>query len=235
MTPILITVLTFAVFTLGNLWLSLARTRAMLDANSTPLRDPALAALVDRMAKAQGLAHMPVHIFEVEGVNGLAAADGRIFLTRGFLDRYQAGAVSAEELASVIAHELGHVTLGHTRKRLIDMTGGNALFLALAALLSRLIPGVGWIVAQALTQMLAAGLSRKAEHEADAYASALLLAAGIGTEPQKSMFRKLGRLTGGAGDAVPDWLRSHPRIEERIARIEEREAAWGITGNGRGP
>jgi putative metalloprotease len=76
--------------------------------------------------------------------------------------------------------------------------------------------------------MLAAGLSRRAEHEADAYASALLVKSGIGTAAQKSLFRKLTALTGGIGEGAPDWLRSHPRAEERVARIEEREARWGI-------
>ncbi len=228
MTAILIPVLLFAVFTLGNLWLSLLRTRAMLDRNSAPLRDPVLADLTDRLAAAQGVARLTVHVFEVPGVNGLAAPDGRIFITRGFLDRYRAGAVTAGEMASVIAHELGHVALGHLRRRMIDMTGQNAVALALATLLARFIPGVGWIVAQGVTAALAAGLSRRAEHEADAYASALLVKAGIGTAPQKSLFRKLGALTGGAGEGIPDWLRSHPHSDERIARIEAREARWGL-------
>jgi putative metalloprotease len=228
MTGIALTVLLVVVLTLGNLWFSLWRTKAMLDANSTPLRDPRLTALVDALAEAQGVPHLPVHVFEVPGVNGLAAPDGRIFLTRGFLDRYRAGAVTAEELASVVAHELGHVALGHTRRRMIDMTGQNAVVLALASLLARVIPGIGWIIAQAVTTALAAGLSRQAEHEADAYASALLVRAGIGTAAQKSLFRKLAALTAGAGEGMPDWLRSHPRAEERIARIEDREARWGL-------
>lgn len=228
MTAFLVPILAFVVIALGNLWLSVVRTKALLDAKSTPLRDPVLNGLVSRIAAAQGLPHVAVHVFEIEGVNGLAAPDGRIFLTRGFIDRYRAGAVSAEEMASVVAHELGHVALGHIRRRMIDMTGQNALFLALASLLARFIPGIGWIIAQGITTALAAGLSRKAEHEADAYASALLVKAGIGTGPQKSLFRKLSALTGAAGEGAPDWLRSHPRIEERIARIEAREARWGL-------
>lgn len=228
MIPLLVSALVFLVFTLGNLWMSVLRTKAMLDQNSQPLKDPVLTGLVERIAEAQGLPHVAVHVFEIDAVNGLAAPDGRIFLTRGFLNRYRAGQVTAEEMASVVAHELGHVALGHIRRRMIDMTGQNALFVALASLLARFIPGIGWIVAQAVTTMLAAGLSRRAEHEADAYASALLVKAGIGTAPQKSLFRKLSKLTGGTGDGAPEWLRSHPRTEERIARIEAREARWGL-------
>ena len=207
---------------------SVWRTGRLLDQKSHPLRQPEISALTRRMADALGLADLPVHVFEVDPVNGLAAPDGRIFLTRGFVQKYRAGEVSAEELASVIAHELGHVALGHTRRRMIDFTGANALFVMLTALLSRVVPFVGVFIANAISSALVARLSRRDEHEADAYASALLVKAGIGTEAQKSMFRKLARMTGSVGHAGPDWLRSHPPTDERIARIEEREARWSL-------
>lgn len=216
------------VMALAMYLVSARATLRTLDTNSRPLNDPDLNALTDRLAEAAGMQGLTVHVFDIPQVNGLAAPDGRIFLTTGFLQRYRSGEVTAEEMASVIAHELGHVAMGHAQKRVIDMTGGNAVFVVLSALLSRFIPIVGVMIAQAVTTALAAGLSRKAEHEADAYASALMVKAGIGTEPQKSLFRKLGRLTGGMGQGTPDWLRSHPQTEERIARIEEREAKWGL-------
>lgn len=221
--PILLAVAYGLVMYLFSAW----RTKGILDAQSRPLDDAALLAMTGRLAAAQGVDTLPVHVFEVPGVNGLAAPDGRIFLTRGFIDRYRAGAVSAEELAGVIAHELGHVAMGHARRRMIDMTGQNAVFVVLTPLLSRFVPFFGVWIARFIATALAAGLSRTAEHEADAYASALLVKAGIGTGPQKSLFRKLDALVGGTGGA-PDWLRSHPRTEERIRLIEAREAKWGL-------
>ncbi len=129
-------------------------------------------------------------------------------------------------MASVIAHELGHVALGHTRRRMIDFTGQNAVFVMLTALLSRFLPFIGIWIANFITSALAARLSRRDEYEADAYASALLVKAGIGTAPQKSLFRKLEALTGAKGAGAPAWLRSHPVTPERIAAIEAREARW---------
>ena len=204
---------------------SVWRTRQMLDRQSHPLRDPELLALTARLAEAQGIATLTVHVFDVPQVNGLAAPDGRIFLTEGFVQKYRDGAVSAEELASVIAHELGHVALGHTRRRMVDVTGANALFVMLTALLSRFVPLIGALVANALATALMARLSRKAEFEADAYASALLIKAGIGTAPQASLFAKLGDLTG-SRDTAPVWLRSHPATGERIAAIRANSARW---------
>jgi putative metalloprotease len=205
---------------------SVWRTLRTLDARSRILDEPQITALTARMAQALDLPKVNVHLYDVDIVNGLAAPDGRVFLTRGFLDQYRSGKVTAEELASVIAHELGHVALGHSRRRMIDFTGQNALMMILSTFLSRLIPGVGVLIARTITAALAAHLSRSDEHEADAYASALLVKAGIGTGAQKSLFRKLGALTGSPASGTPAWLLSHPATEERIRAIEAREARW---------
>jgi len=203
------------------------RTARELDSKSTELADPTLRKLTERLARVLDLERIRVHIYEIEPVNGLAAPDGRIFITRGFYKRYRAGEVTAEEIASVIAHELGHVALGHSRRRMIDFSGQNALRTALAMVLSRFLPGIGIWIAGALTSLLSARLSRNDEYEADAYASALLTKAGIGTAPQKSLFTKLEALTGARGGAAPAWLMSHPKTGERIAAIEANEAKWG--------
>jgi len=110
---------------------------------------------------------------------------------------------------------------------MIDFSGQNALRTALAMVLSRFLPGIGIWIAGALTSLLSARLSRNDEYEADAYASALLTKAGIGTAPQKSLFTKLEALTGARGGAAPAWLMSHPKTGERIAAIEANEAKWG--------
>lgn len=220
-TPLLLAILYGLVMWRFSAW----RTARELDARSTILADARLKALCERMARALDLPKVRVHVYEIPTVNGLAAADGRIFLTRGFLDRYRAGEVTAEELASVIAHELGHVALGHARRRMIDFSGQNAIRLALAAVLGKFLPGIGIMIANFMTTLLAARLSRQDEYEADAYAAALLVKAGIGTGPQKSLFAKLDRLVG-AGGGPPVWLASHPATADRVAAIEALEARW---------
>lgn len=206
---------------------SAMRTKRELDQRSTLLADSRLNRLTERMAAALDLPKIRVHVYEIAPVNGLAAPDGRIFLTRGFLQKYHAGEVSAEELASVIAHELGHVALGHTRRRMIDFSGQNAMRLALSAVLNRFLPGLGAMIAHGLVTVLAASLSRSDEYEADAYAAALLTKAGIGTGPQKSLLAKIGALTGHGG-APPVWIASHPPSEQRIAAIESMETRWQL-------
>lgn len=221
-TPILLAVLYGLVMYRFSVW----RTSKALDARSTELADPQLQALMVKMAKALDIPRIKVHIYEIEPVNGLAAPDGRIFITRGFYDRYRAGKVTAEEMASVIAHELGHVALGHARRRMIDFSGQNAMRTALAMVFSRFIPGVGPWIANLLMSLLAARLSRGDEFEADAYASALLIKAGIGTDAQISLFEKLEHLTGARGAATPAWLLSHPKSDQRIAAIAANTEKW---------
>ena len=221
-TPILLALIYALVMYRVSVW----RTHRELDAKSTELADPRLEGLTRRMADALDLPRIRVHVYEVAPVNGMAVPDGRIFLTRGFLNKYNAGEVTAEELASVIAHELGHVALNHTRRRLIDFSGQNALRSALGMVLSRILPGIGGWIAGLLTSLLAARLSRSDEYEADAYAAALLTKAGIGTAPQIALFEKLAALTQSNRGAAPAWLLSHPKPEERIAAIRRLTDGW---------
>ena len=221
--PILIAIVYAMVMYRFSVW----RTKRELDEKSTELADPMLKVMMDKMARALDIDRIRVHIYEIDPVNGLAAPDGRIFITRGFYRKFQTGDVTADEMASVIAHELGHVALGHSRRRMIDFSGQNALRTALAMVLGRFIPGVGPWIAGMLTSMLAARLSRSDEYEADEYAAALLTKAGIGVAPQISLFKKLEALTQSRGGAMPAWLMSHPKTGERIAAIQKLESRWG--------
>lgn len=227
MSALLIPVVLAIVYALAMLKFSVWQTNKALSARSRPLNDPEILALAARLARALDLPAIRVNVFEADAVNGLAAPDGQIYLTRAFLARKLQGAVTAEEMASVIAHELGHVALGHLRRRMIDFTGQNAVFVMLSAVLNRFLPFIGIWIANLISVAVMARLSRRDEFEADAYAAALLTKAGIGTAAQKSLFRKLGHLTGSTGGQMPAWLMSHPATEDRIAAIEALERRWG--------
>ncbi len=221
-TPILLAILYAIVMYRISVW----RTHRELDTKSTELADPRLKTLTDRLAAALELKRIPVYIYEIDPVNGLAAPDGRIFITRGFYRKFQNGEVSAEEMTSVIAHEMGHVALGHARRRMIDFSGQNALRTALIMVLGRFVPVIGVWIANMLTSLLAARLSRSDEYEADEYAAALLTKAGIGVGPQKTLFTKLEALTQQRAGMAPAWLMSHPKTAARIAALEKLEERW---------
>ena len=197
--------------------------KRQLSRQSNPLLDKNLEHMMAKFAKALEVDKIRINIFETEPINGLAAPDGRIFITRGFYNKYKNGDVTVEEISSVVAHELGHVALGHIRRRMIDFSGQNAVRAALGALLSRFIPGLGGYIASFIGSLLMAKLSRRDEYEADEYASALMIKSGLGIEPQISMFKKLDKISNLQG-TVPAWLMSHPPTQERINSIKQVHA-----------
>ena len=214
------------VYGLAMFRLSAWRLNRTLKNQSSLLADKQLLKPIQRLADALDLESISVNIYEIEPINGLAAPDGKIFITRGFYNKFISGEITGSELASVIAHELGHVALGHSRRRMIDFSGQNALRMALGSILSRIIPGLGGIIANVLSNLLMARLSRTDEFEADEYASALMIKSGIGVEHQISMFEKLEKLKGNNANLQPAWLLSHPKTKRRIEKIQENLLKW---------
>ena len=224
MIRILLPILLAAAWAYGMYLMSMRTLRRDLDQNAKPIDDPALGGAGAPPGSTGRYRPLQAHMFQMDAINGLAAPDGRIFITTGLFDRYKRGDITVEEVGSVIAHELGHVARGHHKRRMIDWTGQNAVRMALGMMISRFIPVIGYYIANFISQILMSKLSRRDEFEADEYASALMVAAGYGVSPQIGMFHKLGRLApGGRGVA---WLASHPPTEERIAAIQANAAKW---------
>ena len=196
-----------------------------LKKNSFPLNDPIFQLHLDRFCKVLDLSHLQIKILDDKQINGLVAPDGTIYITQGFFDKYNSGQVSSAEIATVIAHELGHLALGHTKKRMVTFSAISALTFALSTFLSRLVPYLGSIIGRYLSQLILAGLSRKDEFEADAYASALLVKTGIGIAPQISLLEKINTLTGAINPKIT-WTMSHPSPIERVEAIKKLASSW---------
>ncbi|MCY4287375.1 MAG: M48 family metallopeptidase [Aestuariivita sp.] len=204
------------------------RTRRELKAQSKLLTDKRLTSEIDRLAHTLNFKEISVFVYEIDPINGLAAPDGKIYITRGLYEKFLNGDFTASEIASVVAHELGHVALNHSRRRMIDFSGQNALRAALGMVLARFLPGIGVWVANGLMTLLVARLSRSDEYEADEYAAALLTKAGIGVEPQISLLRKLDEAARLSRRTPPAWLMSHPKTAQRIEALEKLRAKWRL-------
>lgn len=193
---------------------------------SRPLMNDQLDSMLVRLARAAGIERVEVRLLPDKGINGLATDTGEIYITQGLFDAFRSGQVSARELASVAAHELGHLALGHMRRRMVEVAGRQAAYLVLGGILGRFIPYFGWMVAAWLLGLLAARLSRRDEFEADAYATALMVRSGLGAEHQVSLLEKLPRLIPGSAAMATSWLASHPPVEERAVAIRENARRW---------
>jgi len=154
-------------------------------------------------------------------VNAFALPGGYVYVTRGILAHFD----SEAELASVLGHEIGHVTARH---------GANQLS---KAQLAQLGLGVGAVVSpenlQSLVDLAGVGMellflkhSRDDERQADDLGLRYLVRDGYDPRPMGNVFATLKRVSetqGGGGP--PTWLLTHPDPENREARIDGRIAA----------
>mgnify|MGYP003316735637 FL=1 len=223
-TKIIPIVVLISVFYIGSIYSSKSLSKK-LEKKSRIFHDPVIDNYLKAFQSILDLGKLQIFVLNEKQINGLVTPNGNIYITQGFINQYKLGKVSGVELTSVIAHELGHLALGHTKKRLITFSAISAISMVISTILSRLLPYIGVIIGRYLSQVLISGLSRKDEFEADSYAAALLIKSGIGTAPQISLLKKLEQLTGIVSSNVT-WTLSHPSPKQRINAIQKLEASW---------
>jgi hypothetical protein len=153
---------------------------------------------------------MPVHFEVVRSpiVNAIALPGGRVYLFEGMLNQ----ARSPDEIAGVLAHELGHVAHRDGTKSVIE---AGSISLLLGMLLGDFTGGGA--AAMAAQGVLHASNSRHKEAAADEFGA--MLVSKIGGDP-KALARILERLAG-TGAQMPHFLLDHPEAKMRSAAIEE--------------
>lgn len=204
-----------------------SRLSASLRRNSAPLDDWALIEKIQAFSKALESKPFEVRILDFEPINALALPDGGVYVSRGLYDKYLFGAASRDELAAVIAHEIGHVALGHGQRRVEVGRAQLAIVAVVGFLFGRLLFGwiglLAWLGISAFNSRAA----QRQEFEADAFAAQLLMRAGVDPRATISMLNKV-RDWGGAAPDQPApfrWFTTHPPLEERIAWLEQVIAA----------
>ncbi|MDF2233301.1 M48 family metallopeptidase [Albimonas sp. CAU 1670] len=179
----------------------------------------ALEHLADRLLAGVRL-HVPVTLEVIRSpqVNAFAAPGGRVAILSGLLET----ASGPDEVAAVLAHELGHVAHRDGLRALLRQAGTQGLMTLFMGDLS------GGTLA-GLTQMaLAASYSREMEMEADAFAHDMLADAGLPAESLADFFRKLEGMQGARTEGMARHFASHPDLE---ARVEAAEAADRLKGS----
>jgi Zn-dependent protease with chaperone function len=145
------------------------------------------------------------------GANALALPAGTIILT----DELVRLAEDDDELAAVLAHEVGHVRNRHALRALLQNSVVAGLVIALtgdASSATSLAAGIPTLLARA-------GYSREFEFEADMVAREYLLANNLPLHRFSDIIRRLEETQGTPG-AVPGLLATHPGAEERIIAFE---------------
>ena len=143
--------------------------------------------------------------------NAFALPGGKVYLFNGLL----AKAENADEIAGVLAHELGHLRHRDGTRNLIY--NGGASFLI--GLLFGDITGSGALIF-ASRSVVTASYSREAEQNADTFAIDAMHRLGRSPKPMGEL---LFRVTGKQGDKSLSILSSHPLTEDRLARMSSAD------------
>ncbi len=159
-----------------------------------------------------------VQVIDSSMVNAFAAPAGYIVVFRGLIDRSQ----TSEELAGVLAHEMGHVIERHGTEALIRQAGMKVLAGAMIGDAS----SVGSTAGDIGAHLAALSYNRAAEREADRVGIEILNRADIRGEGLAAFFQRLAKL-GGDGSAMFRYVRTHPPSGERAQNV-----ASAITGRG---
>ncbi|MEM6671165.1 MAG: M48 family metallopeptidase [Pseudomonadota bacterium] len=204
-----------------------SRTTASLMRNSKPLNDWQILEAVRIFADRLGVPGFQVRILDMEQVNGVALPGGEIFISRGLYEKFLGNEVSRDEIAAVIAHEIGHVALGHHKRRIWAWRKETAAIVLLGVLLSRII--FSWIGLLALLglNIYRNQMTQRDEFEADAFSVQLMMRSDLNPKSVISLLSKLENWVGGSVDRSNpiSWLISHPPLPERIERAKEVIAA----------
>lgn len=158
---------------------------------------------------------LPWHfgVIESEDVNAFAAPGGYIFVTKGLYRMLE----SEADLAGVLGHEIGHVIRKHHLKllqqsKLVDL-GGKAL--------SKQVGGndkVQQLIGSG-AEIVARGLDKDAEFEADRLGVVLATRAGYDAYGLPGVLQQIGHIAKDEG-SVALLFKTHPLPDDRLAHLD---------------
>ncbi len=184
-----------------------------------PQLEAYVAGIGKRIAAASERPNLPweFHVVNDASVNAFALPGGFIYVTRGLL-----GYVTNEaELATVVGHEIGHVTNRHSVQQ-ISKAQVAQLGLGLGSILSPQVAQLAGVASQGL-QLLFLKYSRDYENQADLAGFRYALNQNYDVREMSHMFETLDRVgQASGGGKLPQWLETHPDPENRIKATQAR-------------
>jgi predicted Zn-dependent protease len=156
-------------------------------------------------------------------VNAMALPGGFVYVTRGLIE--QSG--REDELAGVMAHEIGHVVGRHSVKQL-EQRGKRELAVVMLCTLTRVCSSLGGAIAvQTAEDAATAQYSQHDEAEADSLGVVITRRAGIDPEGLPVFLQKMLDQRTEQPTAIDAFFASHPTDEARIFALRRQIAALG--------
>ena len=189
------------------------------------VQDPGPREYVNRIGK-RILAAMETQPFDYEfyvlnttEINAFAVPGGKVFFNSGLITTVE----SEDELAGVMAHEIGHVVARHVARQ--SEQGTKLALATLGALLAGIFLGPQAAAAIGMTAQAASATamlkySRENEEESDYLGLKFMERAGYDPKAMVTMMKKLRRASGPAKSDPPAYLLTHPAVELRMGNLE---------------
>lgn len=181
----------------------------------------ALETLKTRLANAApgNTLSVELQVFDWPLLNAFAVPGGKILVTKGLID----AAESPDELAGVLAHEMGHSIKLHPEVGIVRAVG-------LGAAVEIMMGGSGGTLANIGLLLAQLSYTRSAEREADAVGLKLLKDAGISPQGLGDFFKRISDKEQDQSKSASalDILRSHPPIAER-AELVRSQGSYAAT------
>lgn len=187
--------------------------------------------LVYRLAPYSDVPYDDLKIVVVNSLalNAFAVPGGIIGINKGIL----LYADNEDQLASIVAHELAHLSQRHFARTVANQQ--NSSIATMAGLLASVVIAAtvgsdAGIAMAAATQGAAANsqlrYSRQNEQEADRIGQGTLYRAGLDPAAASEMFEHMYDLTRLVGSRVPEYLLTHPLPESRLNDTASRAAQY---------
>ena len=161
-------------------------------------------------------------LYRSDEVNAFALPGGFIYVSTGLVK----AASNMSELAGVLAHEIAHVTLGHSAEQIERMQGANVGASLLCVFTTVCQSGVARTAINAGGSAYLASFSRGAEREADLEAVQYVISSGIHPQGLVTMFEKLARMRQSSPTLLDAWFSSHPDAGDRAQYVGARIAQY---------
>ncbi len=164
--------------------------------------------LIDRLLGAAPAVERDVQVTVLNWglVNAFAAPGGALFLTRGLIQ----SAKTPEEVAGVLAHEIGHARALHPETHVVRAIG-------LTAVIDLMLGGGA--LGNAASVLTLSSYRREDEREADRIGLALMRRAKVSKQGLVDFFAKAAKDRVGADRGVLDFVGTHPAPAERLQTV----------------
>lgn len=157
-------------------------------------------------------------VLDSDVINAFALPGGKVFISRALAEKL----TNEAQLASILGHEIGHVTAQHVDERMSRQFGlavGGSLIGALATGSESEWGAIGAQVAITGAGLYALSFDRNQESESDALGIRYMVRAGYNPIGSLQAMQVLADEAGGSGGGAQDWFSTHPHPATRVGRI----------------